>query len=73
MRNTELEQKFLNRAFMMAGAGIVFGLLALAIGTEMLVLSYWSIDPIKFWIWQGVWAIVFSFVISVLARIAKNG
>jgi hypothetical protein len=73
MRNTELEQKFLNRAFMFAGAGLVFGLFALAIGTEMLVLSYWSTDPVKFWIWQGVWAICVSFVISTLARLAKNG
>lgn len=73
MRNTELEKKYLDRAFAFAGAGFLFGLLALAIGTEMLVLSFWESDPVKFWIWQGVWAIVYSFIISMLARIAKNG
>lgn len=72
MRNTELEKKLLDRAFMMAGAGVVFGLLALGIGTEMLVLSYWDSDPVKFWIYQGLWAIGFSFVLSTLARLAKN-
>lgn len=73
MRNTQLEEKIVNKAFMFAGAGLLFGLMFLAIGTEMLILTYWDFEPIKFWIWQGVWTIVMSFIISGIARITQNG
>jgi hypothetical protein len=73
MRNTQLEEKYINRVFLISGAGLVLGLIALAIGTELLILSFWSESLIKFWIWQGVWAIVCSIVISNLALIAQKG
>jgi len=72
MRNLEAERKIIERVFMLAGATLVAGLVALAIGTEMLVLSYYNIDPIMFWIWQGTWAVVVSFIISGLARMVKG-
>lgn len=73
MRNTELEEKLLNRVFAFAGAGFIFGFVALAIGTEMWVLTHWTTSPVLFWVYQGLWAIVFSIVISGLARIARRG
>jgi hypothetical protein len=74
MRNLEAERKIIERAFMLAGATLVAGLISLAIGTELLVLSYYNVDPIMFWIWQGTWAVVISFIISGLARlISKHG
>ena len=73
MRNTQLEEKYINKVFQVAGAGFLLGLLSLAIGSEMLILSFWDTEPIKFWIWQGVWAIVYSIIISGLARTVKNG
>ncbi len=73
MRNTKLEEKYINRVFLLAGLGIVLGFLALAIGTELWVLSFLPEEPVLFWIWQGIWAIVFSIIISLLARTAQRG
>lgn len=79
MRNLGAEQRFADRLFIVGGALFLLGLAALAIGTEMLVLSYFSVDPTMFWIWQGTWAIATAVVVSMVARmiksntVAKNG
>lgn len=73
MRNLEAEKRLVNRLFMFAGFGFLAGLTALAVGTEMLVLTYWDTDPINFWIWQGVWIIFQALTISSLARTFKKG
>ena len=72
MRNLGAEQKFADRLFMFGGALFLLGLAALAIGTEMLVLSYLSVDPTMFWIWQGIWAVVTAIVVSMVARMIKS-
>jgi hypothetical protein len=72
MRNLEAEKRIINRIFMFAGAGFIAGIVALAIGSEMLVLTFYPDEPIKFWCWQGIWAIVHSFIVSGLARIIKT-
>jgi len=72
MRNLGAEQRFADRLFMFGGALFLFGLIALAIGTEMLVLSYFSVDPTMFWIWQGAWAVVTALVISMVGKIIKS-
>jgi len=38
----------------------------------MLVLSYFSIDPTMFWIWQGTWAVVTAVVVSMVAKMIKS-
>lgn len=72
MRNLGAELRFADRLFMFGGALFLLGLVALAIGTEMLVLSYFSVDPTMFWIWQGAWAVVTAVVISIVARMIKS-
>jgi hypothetical protein len=72
MRNLGAEQRFADRLFMIGGALFLLGLAALAIGTEMLVLSYFSIDPTMFWIWQGTWAVVTAVVVSMVAKMIKS-
>lgn len=73
MRNLEAEQRMVLRLFRIGGAVFLLGLIALAVGTEMLVLSFLPNDPIKFWIWQGVWAICQAFVIANIGYILKKG
>jgi chromate transport protein ChrA len=79
MRNLGAEQRFADRLFIVGGALFLLGLAALAIGTEMLVLSYFSVDPTMFWIWQGVWAVATAVIVSMVAKmiksntVAKNG
>jgi hypothetical protein len=71
MRNLEAEQKFLMRIFSFAGLIFVLGLIAIAVGTELLILTLWP-DEIQFWIWQGVWAIVHAIIISTIATTIKR-
>lgn len=72
MRNLEAEQRVLQKIFMMAGLIFLLGLIALAIGAELLVLSFWPDSPSEFWMWQGLWAIVQGIVISSIATTVKK-
>jgi hypothetical protein len=72
MRNLEAEAKSTQRLFAFTGLMFLFGLVALAIGTEMIVLDYWDTDPTGFWIWQGIWFIVVSFVLGMLAQVGRR-
>jgi hypothetical protein len=72
MRNVGAELRLIERTFMLGGALFLLGLIALAIGTEIMILEFWSTDPVKFWVWQGAWAIAQSLVLSSLAQIAKS-
>ena len=72
MRNLEAEARSTKRVFAFTGLMFLFGLIALAIGTEMIVLEYWMVDQTSFWIWQGVWFIVVSFVLGMLAQVGRR-
>lgn len=72
MRNLEAEAKLVQKIFMLAGAIFLLGLVALAVGAEILILSFWD-EPAKFWIWQGVWCIVQGFVLATVGRITRIG
>lgn len=72
MRNTSAEQKLYERLLAIAGGAFLFGLIALAVGAEMLIISMWD-EPVKFWIWQGVWLIVQGFVLATVVKIAQIG
>lgn len=72
MRNLEAEERSTKRLFAFTGLMFLFGLVALAIGTEMIVLEYWGEDPTSFWIWQGIWFIVVSFVLGMLAQVGRR-
>jgi succinate dehydrogenase hydrophobic anchor subunit len=72
MRNLEAEAKSTQRLFAFSGLMFLFGLVALAIGTEMIVLDYWSTDPTSFWIWQGIWFIVVSFVLGIIVNLSQR-
>jgi hypothetical protein len=73
MRNIEAEKNFINKVFMIAGALFILGLLALAVGTEILILSFWD-EQAKFWIWQGVWALCQGFILATIGKTAfKHG
>jgi len=50
----------------------LFGLVALAIGTEMMVLEYWTTDPTHFWIWQGVWFVAVSFILGIIVNLSQR-
>jgi len=72
MRNLQAEQKSTRTLFAFTGLMFLFGLVALAIGTEMMVLEYWSTDPILFWIWQGVWFLVTSFILGAIVNLSQR-
>lgn len=76
MRNIEAEKELIAKIFTFAGGLFLLGLLALAVGTEILILSFWE-DQAKFWIWQGIWGLCQAFVIAFIGRSAfpshKNG
>jgi hypothetical protein len=72
MRNTWQEERLIRRLFKLAGAGFLLGVIALAIGTELLIVEQYSASPASFWCWQGVWAMIISLVISKIADILKQ-
>jgi F0F1-type ATP synthase membrane subunit c/vacuolar-type H+-ATPase subunit K len=72
MRNIEAEERLLQKIFMVAGLVFLLGLIALAVGAEILVLSYWPDKPSEFWMWQGLWAIVQGIIISSIATTIKK-
>lgn len=72
MRNLEAEQKSTKRLFAATGLMFLLGLVALAIGTEMMVLEYWSTDPTSFWIWQGVWFLSTSFILGAIVNLSQR-
>ena len=72
MRNVGAEQKMYERLLAIAGGAFLLGLIALAVGAEMLIISMWD-EPVKFWIWQGVWLIVQGFVLATVVRLAQTG
>lgn len=72
MRNLQAEEKSTKRLFAVTGLMFLFGLVALAIGTEMMVLEFWSTDPILFWIWQGVWFLVTSFILGAIVNLSQR-
>jgi hypothetical protein len=72
MRDLQSEAKSTQRLFALGGLMFLLGLISLAIGTEMLVLEYWSTDPTAFWIWQGLWFIVVSFVLGIIVNLSQR-
>lgn len=72
MRDLQSEAKSTQRLFAFGGLLFLFGLISLAIGTEMLVLENWSTNPTAFWIWQGIWFIVVSFVLGIIINLSKR-
>jgi hypothetical protein len=72
MRNMAAEARALNRIFQFAGLVFLFGLIGLAIGTEIYVLEYWGKDDSMFWILQGTWCVSVGIFISTIASIVKR-
>lgn len=72
MRNIGAEQKMYERLLALAGGIFLLGLIALAVGAEMLIISMWG-EPVKFWCWQGVWLIVQGFVLATVVNLSKIG
>jgi hypothetical protein len=72
MRDLQSEAKSTQRLFALGGLMFLLGLISLAIGTEMLVLEYWTTDPTAFWIWQGLWFIVVSFVLGIIVNLSQR-
>lgn len=72
MRNLEAEEKSTKRLFAFTGLMFLFGLVALAIGTEMMVLEFWDTDPTSFWIWQGVWFLSTSFILGAIINLSQR-
>jgi len=72
MRDLQAEEKSTRRLFAFSGLMFLLGLVALAIGTEMMVLEYWSTDPTNFWIWQGAWFIAVAFVLGLIVNISQR-
>lgn len=72
MRDLQAEEKTTRSLFAFSGLMFLFGLVALAIGTEMMVLEYWSTDPTNFWIWQGTWFIAVAFVLGLIVNLSQR-
>lgn len=71
MRNLTAERRIIDTVFLIAGIVFIAGLVAMAIGTEIVVLSLWDSSPAWFWVWQGVWLIVNAIIVSAMARSVK--
>lgn len=72
MRDLQAEVKSTKTLFAFSGLMFLFGLVALAIGTEMMVLEFWSTDPTLFWIWQGVWFVAVSFILGLIVNLSQR-
>jgi hypothetical protein len=72
MRNTQAEVKSTQRLLGTIGLMFLLGLGSLAIGAEMLVLSFWESNPILFWIFQGIWFICAAFALGILSYIGNQ-
>jgi hypothetical protein len=72
MRDLQAEEKSTKRLSAFSGLMFLLGLGALAIGTEMMVLEYWSTDTTGFWIWQGTWCIAVAFVLGLIVNLAQR-
>lgn len=72
MRNLEAESRSTQRLLIYTGLLFLLGLIALAIGTEIMVLELLSTSITGFWIWQGVWLIVVSFVLGTVAQLNRR-
>ena len=73
MRDLEAESKLMIRLAQVVGALFLLGLIAIAIGTEILILDMWTTSPASFWIWQGVWAVAQAVVLSNIVSVMKKG
>jgi hypothetical protein len=73
MRNLEAEKRILLRLTQAVGALFLLGLIAIAIGTEIMILDMWATNPAGFWIWQGAWAVAHAFVVSSIIGLIKSG
>lgn len=71
MRNTWQEAKLARRLFQLAGLGFLLGTIALAVGTELIILDLRAESPASFWCWQGVWIMINSIILSKLAAQIK--
>jgi len=71
MRNLTAERAAINMVFLLSGIAFIAGLIAMAIGTELIVLSLWESSKAWFWLWQGVWLVVNATIVSAMARSVK--
>lgn len=72
MRNLQAEEKSVQRLIAAVGLLMLFGIVSLAIGTEMLVLSFWATSPVTFWILQGIWFICVAFVLGIIVNVSQR-
>jgi hypothetical protein len=72
MRNLQAEEKSVQRLIAAVGLLMLFGIVSLAIGTEMLVLSFWATSPVTFWILQGIWFMCVAFVLGIIVNVSQR-
>jgi len=72
MRNLQAEAKSIQRLIAVVGLMVLFGLVSLAVGTEMLVLSFWENYPVLFWIFQGIWFIAIALVLGIIVNLSQR-
>lgn len=70
MRDLQSEQKVTNGWLVTIGMLFIMGLVAIAIGTEMMILDLVSF--VEFWIWQGVWFIAVAFVLGIIFNLSQR-
>ena len=72
MRNLKAEQNLARKLSIIAGGVFLLSVVALAVGTELIILDLYTNEPAMFWCWQGVWGIVLSVITSKIAAIFKK-
>jgi hypothetical protein len=72
MRNLQAEEKSVQRLIAAVGLLMLFGIVSLAIGTEMLVLSFWATSPVAFWILQGIWFMCIAFILGIIVNVSQR-
>jgi len=73
MRDVAGENKVVNRFNTLSGIFLIFGLVTVAVGTQLLIFGLWTDNIATFWLLQGVWAIFHAVELSVLGRIITAG
>jgi hypothetical protein len=54
------------------GLMVLSGLVSLAVGFELLVLSFWENYPVLFWVFQGIWLIAVALVLGIIVNLSQR-
>lgn len=73
MRNVTAEKNLLEKIFLIAGFCLVLGILVLALGSEIWLISVFFADDLPvFLVLQGVWLILLGTTLALVASLIQK-